>query len=182
VTAAVDARRLTDMQAIYRMFDGQGHLLYIGVTGDVGKRFGQHLDRRWFPLVERITLEWLPSRAAALVAERRAIVAEHPRYNRDRTPPKEPKVKRPVPEKPKAPPGTRHLLDDLDEVLGDSRMKLRDAIGLLRALAPGFEPYHKMTALRLRDELKRRGVRVLTTGGYLWLEPTHLRQVLRPAN
>jgi hypothetical protein len=183
VTAAVDARRLADMQAVYRMFDSQGHLLYIGVTGDLGKRLGQHLDRRWFPLVERITLEWFASRAAALVAERRAICAEHPRYNLDRTPPKKeaPKVRRAAVQKPTAPIQSRHLLDDLDEVVGDSRVKLRDAIGLLRNLAPGFEPYQKMTAVRLRDELKLRGVRVINTSGTPWLDPIYLRVTLKKA-
>jgi hypothetical protein len=179
-TPIVDARRLADMHALYRMFDEHGHLLYIGITGDLGKRLGQHSFKRWFPLVQRITLEWLPNRAAALVAERRAISAERPRYNLAvLQPPKEPpkKARRPVPRKPEPPAAPRKLLDDLDEVLGDARVKLRDVIGLLRNLAPGWEPYQKMTGVRLRDELKLKGVRTINSSGTPYLDPADLRQV-----
>jgi predicted GIY-YIG superfamily endonuclease len=81
-----DVRRMADMHAVYRMFDGEGRLLYIGRTGDAGRRFGDHTAKRWFPLVETIKLEWLPTEAAAVLAERRAIRAERPRYNIAETP------------------------------------------------------------------------------------------------
>lgn len=176
----VDARRLADMHALYRMFDDRDRLLYIGITGDLGKRLGQHSFKRWFPLVQRITLEWLPNRAAALVAERRAISAEHPRYNlavlqAPKPPPK--KARRPAPRKPEPPARPRKLLDDLDEVLGDARVKLRDVIGLLRNLAPGWEPYQKMTGVRLRDELTLKGVRTINSSGTPYLDPADLRRV-----
>ena len=43
----------------------------------------------------------------------------------------------------------RDLLDDLDEVLGDDRVKLRDLVGLLRGLAPAWGAYQRMTAKQL---------------------------------
>jgi hypothetical protein len=80
---------MADMHAVYRMTDGESRLLYIGRTGDAGRRFGDHASKRWFPLVETIKLEWLPTEAAAILAERRAIQSENPRYNiAERKPPR----------------------------------------------------------------------------------------------
>ncbi len=76
-----DVRRMADMHAVYRMRDATDRLLYIGRTADAGRRFGDHSMKRWFPLVETIRLEWFPTEAAAILAERRAIQREHPRYN-----------------------------------------------------------------------------------------------------
>jgi predicted GIY-YIG superfamily endonuclease len=84
MTAELDPRvlrRLTDMHALYRMFDPAGRLLYVGVTGDLARRLGSHVEKRWFPLVTTISLEWFPTRAAAALAEHRAIQAERPRLN-----------------------------------------------------------------------------------------------------
>ena len=68
------------MHAVYRMFDEKGRLLYIGISGRSG-RFNEHATKRWFPLVSVITLEWHATHAEAILAERRAIAAEKPRYN-----------------------------------------------------------------------------------------------------
>jgi hypothetical protein len=186
MTVIADARRFADMQALYRLYDEKDRLLYIGVTGDLGQRLGEHSAKRWFPLVDHAKFEWLPTRAAALLAERRAIIAEHPRYNRQVIEPPEPArkaVARRRARVPKAAPEPpRNLLSDLDvAVLGDERIRLRDVIALLRSLAPGWEPYQKMTGVRLRDELKLRGVRVINTGSVLRLDPADLRVVTRKA-
>ena len=79
-------RCIADMHAVYRMSDETGTLLYIGRTGDAGRRFGDHSMKRWFPLVATITLEWHPTEAAAVLAERDAIWREGPRYNVAETP------------------------------------------------------------------------------------------------
>ena len=73
-------RRITDMAAVYRMFDRDGKLLYVGKTSCAG-RFDDHAVKRFFPLLATITLEWHDTEASALVAERTAIVSERPRYN-----------------------------------------------------------------------------------------------------
>lgn len=79
--AHLDAVRCaTEMHAVYRMFGHSGDLLYIGITGR-SRRFGEHSDKSWFPLVATITLEWHPAQEAAYWAERRAIFAEKPLYN-----------------------------------------------------------------------------------------------------
>ena len=84
MTAELDPgviRRLADMHAVYRMFDHAGRLMYIGMSGRAGRRFDQHAEKRWFPLVSTITLEWHATHASAVLAEKRAIAAERPRYN-----------------------------------------------------------------------------------------------------
>jgi hypothetical protein len=80
------------MQAVYRMFDASGNLLYVGVTGNINNRFGSHMDKRWFPLVTNISLEWFPTRAQAEIAERRAIERELPRLNVQHKPRQEQKT------------------------------------------------------------------------------------------
>jgi len=73
---------------------------------------------------------------------------------------------------------SRDLLDDLDQVAGDERVKLRDAIGLLRGLAPTWSRYRNLTATQLRADLEREGVRVVNTSGTHYLDPADLRRVL----
>lgn len=112
-----DARRFADMHALYRMYDERGKLLYVGITGDAGQRFGEHSLKRWFPLVAEIKLEWLPHEAAARLAERRAISTERPRYNKAGV-----KPPRAAPGKggsviPIASAAPRDLLADLDAAL-----------------------------------------------------------------
>jgi predicted GIY-YIG superfamily endonuclease len=74
-------QRMADMHPVYRMFGASGQLLYVGVTADLATRLGTHAEKRWFPLVAEIRLEWFPDRAAAETAERRAIQREHPKLN-----------------------------------------------------------------------------------------------------
>lgn len=181
MTAIVaDARRFAEMHALYRMYDERGRVLYIGITGDLGKRLGEHSVKRWYPLVEKITLEWLPTRAAAMLAEKRAILAERPRYNLAGTKPPKP-AKKPAPEPPQ--PAPRDLVDDLRTVTAGSteRVRLRAAVVQLRQLAPEWEPYWKLTAKEACSQLRRRGIRVLNSNNYLTIEPADLRVAARKA-
>ena len=67
--------------AVYRCYSDQGQLLYVGETGDLGKRLADHASKLWFVQVRGITLEWYADELEALKAERRAIHVEHPKYN-----------------------------------------------------------------------------------------------------
>lgn len=177
-----DARRFAEMHALYRMYDERGRVLYIGITGDLGKRLGDHAVKRWFPLVEQIKLEWLPTRAAALLAERRAISAEHPRYNHaGLTPLKEVKKPRPVRRKPKAELTSepRDLVADLGAVMKGERLRVRDVVALLRGLAPSHAPYQKMTGVQLVAELRRKNIRTVNASGVHYLCPEDLQKALR---
>lgn len=77
--------------AVYRCFDADGALLYIGRTMHPAKRESLHKNRTpWWSDVARVTYEWCDSTAAARVAEREAIGAEAPRYNRALNPSRPP--------------------------------------------------------------------------------------------
>lgn len=67
---------------LYRHFDGEGILLYVGIAYDAYNRWRQHQDHSaWTPEVRRTTYDLFPTREAALTAEREAIQAECPKYN-----------------------------------------------------------------------------------------------------
>lgn len=70
--------------AVYRHFDADGSLLYIGVSSDPHSRHMGHLSRgsEWATQVATIKVEWHEDRAAALLAESDAIAAERPKHNR----------------------------------------------------------------------------------------------------
>jgi len=68
--------------AVYRWYDANDQLLYVGVSFDLGTRFASHRygNDNW-QQVRRIELEWFDSRRGALEAEARAIATEHPMWN-----------------------------------------------------------------------------------------------------
>jgi predicted GIY-YIG superfamily endonuclease len=70
--------------ALYRIYDADGALLYVGVTGNPKRRFAEHAsDKSWWALAARRDIEWYESRASAEMAERAAIRAHDPYHNRD---------------------------------------------------------------------------------------------------
>ncbi len=71
-----------DANALYRLYNSFGALLYVGISDHPRRRFGQHFDEKpWWPEVDRWTVEWFPSRAAAEADELRAIREEVPAFN-----------------------------------------------------------------------------------------------------
>lgn len=67
---------------LYRLFDADGNLLYVGITGDLRGRFAKHAaEKPWWNQVARKTVTWYGSRSGALLAEAAAIADEQPRYN-----------------------------------------------------------------------------------------------------
>lgn len=70
---------------LYRMFDRDGLLLYVGISKHAIRRFDQHgREKQWWTAVDRITVEHFPSRAALEHAERVAIRSEAPMHNKQR--------------------------------------------------------------------------------------------------
>lgn len=68
--------------AVYRLYSKSGELLYVGISDKPTRRWTQHEARKpWYPEVHASTVEWHPTREAALSYERRAIRIERPRYN-----------------------------------------------------------------------------------------------------
>jgi Bacterial regulatory proteins, gntR family len=71
-----------DPTAVYRLYDADGTLLYIGITRNIALRFAHHeIYKPWWPQVVRKTMTWYGSRAEAIRAESAAIVSEGPLYN-----------------------------------------------------------------------------------------------------
>ena len=76
----------------------------------------------------------------------------------------------------------RDLLADLAEVMtGDERMRLSALPHLLRQLAPWHVAYQDLNGVKLWDELRQRGVRVVKKGNVPRLDPADLRKVNSPA-
>ena len=68
--------------SLYRFYDVEGRLLYVGVTSVGPSRWSDHeLHKAWWVHVVRTTVEHFPDRAEALAAERAAIEAEQPIHN-----------------------------------------------------------------------------------------------------
>lgn len=74
---------MADSTALYRLYDADDQLLYIGITNYPPKRWTEHKrDKPWWPQVTEKRVEWIESRIKAEGAERCAIAAEGPKYNR----------------------------------------------------------------------------------------------------
>ena len=101
--------------ALYRFYDTDDNLLYVGITVELGWRWKQHARREWWRQVTRATVEHHPSRDEAAAAERTAIQQEHPRWNVIHKPP----PPKPVPLAP-APSLVVELGDDIERMIGDT--------------------------------------------------------------
>lgn len=67
---------------LYRYFDASGTLLYVGISLHAAQRASEHRkDKAWWSDVASMTIQHLPTRSAALKAERVAIVNERPLHN-----------------------------------------------------------------------------------------------------
>ena len=148
-------RQVADMYAVYRMFTAAGQLLYVGTSGNLPRRLNSHSEKRWYPQVATITLQWFPDEAAALKAELAAIRREHPLLNvagkkRSRSAPN-----RPAPA----------VVEPVIAVSDDPRGVL---VGLAEAVAAGFAPGATVQALRMDRHRSDKGE---LPGGLRFPEP-----------
>jgi predicted GIY-YIG superfamily endonuclease len=73
---------------LYRCFNREGELLYVGITEDVERRKREHAkDKFWWRDVTRVTKVAFPRRVEALWAEWAVITTCKPAYNRAVSPP-----------------------------------------------------------------------------------------------
>ncbi len=72
--------------AVYRLYDAEGALLYIGSSSNPKRRYRDHSRTSWWPCVARREEEWYPSRAAAYKAEDALIKSVSPKFNSVGTP------------------------------------------------------------------------------------------------
>lgn len=69
--------------ALYRFYGDAGILLYVGITDNPQRRFGQHAKGKdWWPQVRGISIDWYETRQAVEAAERRAVSVEQPLHNK----------------------------------------------------------------------------------------------------
>lgn len=74
---------MTETTFLYRCYDEQDVLLYVGIAGNPMNRLCQHeKGSQWFDKLKNINVEPYPSRRLALEAEKEAIKEEKPLYNR----------------------------------------------------------------------------------------------------
>lgn len=77
--------------ALYRHFDADGQLLYVGITNNPKRRLAEHKTRSvWAEQIGRVEVKWMRTREDALSEERVAIMIDKPLFNGgDRAPAKE---------------------------------------------------------------------------------------------
>lgn len=68
--------------ALYRLYDADAALLYVGITHNPKQRWRQHRKTApWWPQVQHRQVNWFDNRALAAAAEQAAILEELPRHN-----------------------------------------------------------------------------------------------------
>lgn len=82
VAPELDTSSWPDAHWLYRAFDVDGELLYVGITSGVAARMRAHRRKsRWWALCDYLELTVYRERFEARAAERRAIRTELPRFN-----------------------------------------------------------------------------------------------------
>lgn len=66
---------------LYRFYDADNVLLYVGITADLPTRFRNHSRKPWWHDIGRMTVEHFSCRFDVLAAEKLAIASERPLYN-----------------------------------------------------------------------------------------------------
>ena len=70
--------------ALYRLFDADNKLLYVGIAANPHERWQLHASvQTWWGAVVVREVEWFATRNQALAAEARAIASEGPRWNKN---------------------------------------------------------------------------------------------------
>lgn len=67
--------------AVYRLYDADRRLLYVGMAYDYVLRFRQHARKHWWPKVASKDVIWFDNRLDAAYEEARAIREEAPVHN-----------------------------------------------------------------------------------------------------
>jgi predicted GIY-YIG superfamily endonuclease len=74
---------MPERTAVYHIRGEEGELLYIGMTRSLRTRWNGHAGNQpWWDELRSMTVDWYPSREEADDAERAAIEAEEPKYNK----------------------------------------------------------------------------------------------------
>jgi hypothetical protein len=69
--------------SLYRCFDADGRLLYVGISSSITARMRNHrYQSSWFPLVARVTVTPRRPWSAIYKEEREVIASELPLFNK----------------------------------------------------------------------------------------------------
>ena len=83
ISDRVYAKGLNGKTALYRHFDKDDQLLYVGISLNHVARLAQHRDgSHWYEEIAQVTIEWHGTRVEAELAESRAIGSESPKHNK----------------------------------------------------------------------------------------------------
>jgi hypothetical protein len=75
-------RKIAKETELYRHYDEEGNLLYVGISLSAVHRLSEHKrDSGWFGRIAYVKIERFKTRKAALVAEQVAIITEAPLWN-----------------------------------------------------------------------------------------------------
>lgn len=74
---------LPERTALYRLYDADGVLIYVGISNNPERRWKSHAqDKPWWPEVVEKKVEWFETRKSAARIETTEIGEEDPRHNR----------------------------------------------------------------------------------------------------
>jgi hypothetical protein len=110
--------------AVYRFYDADVRLLYVGITYDLGGRFREHeRGAAWWKHQRSALIMWRPTRAEALAEELDAVQHEKPLWNVSGTsamprPPRRSRAKADAPRRRKEPARPSNLYRLVEGILG----------------------------------------------------------------
>lgn len=88
VPIRVESGLLADWQkpspetCVYRIYDVNDVLLYVGITNNLTIRWSEHKSKPWWRAAgNHYDVRWYPTRATAAMHEKHAIMTEHPKRN-----------------------------------------------------------------------------------------------------
>ena len=77
-----ERKRKEGETALYRHFDNDGHLLYVGISLSHVARLVDHRNSaHWYKEIAQVTIQWFETRVDAENAEGKAIAIENPKHN-----------------------------------------------------------------------------------------------------
>lgn len=73
---------MTGASTVYRCYDAEGRLIYVGCTGNLEQRLRGHRNSSWWSVqIADVRTTDYPTAIEGRIAEREAIRTEHPRWN-----------------------------------------------------------------------------------------------------
>lgn len=141
---------------LYRFYDADDQLLYVGIARDLGARFASHRRRsEWWALTVRGTTTAYPSRADAELAEGLAIHSEHPIHNLSR--PTEAKIARLQGAALESADATQ-LVAEIERLRAVCEAQATRIIKMRGNIDAAREAYRKMRASYLQSETDRSSI------------------------